>query len=178
MSVMAAEGAAGAMGEWEFLSRSPAETEALGRALGGLLRAGSGLALVGEMGAGKTLLARGVALGLGVEGAEEVKSPSYLLMLEYPGHPTLYHFDAYFAAKERDFLADGGQVLLEGEGVALVEWADRLEESLPSHFLRVTIEMPPGQPEWRRFRFRGPASIWGGVLARLAAALEAGGEKE
>ena len=164
--------------ERTFLSGSPAETEALGRALGRLLKAGSGLALTGEMGAGKTLFARGVALGLGVEGAEEVKSPSYLLMLEYPGNPTLYHFDAYFAAKERDFLADGGQVLLEGDGVSLVEWADRLGESLPPHFLRVTIETPAAEPEQRRLRCRGPASIWADTLGRLATAIPAGRKKE
>ena len=151
----------------EVTTRSPGETESLGEALGRRLERGRGLALVGELGAGKTIFAKGVARGLGVEGAEEVSSPSYLLMLEYPGPVPFYHFDGYFAAKERTFLLDGGQVLLEGDGVALVEWADRLEEWIPPGFLWIHLRIPPGRPGERILSFRGNSSSWGRVLEGL-----------
>ncbi len=148
-------------------TRSPEETETLGRALGRRLEAGRGLALVGELGAGKTLFARGVALGLGVEGAEEVASPSYLLMLEYPGPVPLYHFDGYFASKEETFLMDGGRVLLEGDGVALVEWADRLEEWIPPGFLWIHFQCPPERPLERILTFSGVPASWEDLLRDL-----------
>ncbi|HHI69153.1 MAG TPA: tRNA (adenosine(37)-N6)-threonylcarbamoyltransferase complex ATPase subunit type 1 TsaE [Planctomycetes bacterium] len=148
-------------------TRSPGETEALGRALGRRLQAGLGLALVGELGAGKTLFARGVAQGLGVEGADEVASPSYLLMLEYPGPVPLYHFDGYFASKEETFLTDGGQVLLEGDGVALVEWADRLEEWIPPGFLWIRFQCPHERPMGRVLTFSGVSDPWEALLRDL-----------
>ena len=151
----------------ERLTRSPQETEALGTALGRLLDGGRGLALVGDLGAGKTLFARGVAKGLGVEDAQEVSSPSYLLMLEYPGPVPFYHFDGYFAEKERTFLEEGGRVLLEGEGVALVEWADRLEPWIPPHFLWIHLRIPRGEPRHRRLVFSGDPSLWGPLLKKL-----------
>lgn len=153
---------------WALTSSSPEETEALGAALGRLLRAGQGLALGGPLGAGKTVFARGVAAGLGVDGAEEVVSPSYLLMVEYSGPIPLYHFDAYFAAKEREFLADGGEVLLEGAGVALVEWAERLGDQIPGHFLRVTLQLEPGGGDRRRILLEGDQAEWGAILSTLA----------
>ncbi len=151
----------------ERTTHSPGETEALGEALGRRLDAGRGLALVGELGAGKTLFARGVARGLGVPGAEEVSSPSYLLMVEYPGPVPFYHFDGYFAAKEQDFLLDGGQVLLEGNGVVLVEWADRLEEWIPPEFLWIRIQSLPGRPRERKILFAGNPGSWAELLHDL-----------
>ncbi len=151
----------------ELETRSPGETETLGTHLGRRLSQGDGLALVGELGAGKTLFARGVARGLGVEGAEEVSSPSYLLMVEYPGPVPFFHFDGYFAAKEESFLQEGGQVLLEGEGVALVEWADKLEAWIPPGFLWVRILSFPGLPEVRRIRFSGDPRRWRKVLEEV-----------
>lgn len=115
-------------------------TEALGRRLGGELRRGQGLALVGDLGAGKTCLTRGVGHGLGLDDPLAVCSPTYLLVVEHPGPIPLIHVDAYLPAKTRAFLEDGGlDYLDEASGVVVVEWADRLADFLPDETLWVTM---------------------------------------
>jgi tRNA threonylcarbamoyladenosine biosynthesis protein TsaE len=121
-------------------TQSESETEALGAALGRLLQPGDVLALVGDLGAGKTCLARGVARGLGID--EPVTSPTFILVAEYAaaaGFP-LYHADCYRleqAAAEAQ--AIGLDELLLDEGVAIVEWAERIEPLLPPDHLRITL---------------------------------------
>ncbi len=122
------------------------DTEALGRCLGERLAVGQGLALVGELGSGKTCLARGVALGLAVEDPAAVCSPSYLLVVEHPGPRPMLHLDAYFEAKSRGFLLDGGlDYLTEFQGVVVIEWADRLADLVPDESLWVELR-PRGGP--------------------------------
>jgi tRNA threonylcarbamoyladenosine biosynthesis protein TsaE len=119
---------------------SESETEALGAALGQLLQPGDVLALVGDLGAGKTCLARGIAAGLGID--EPVTSPTFILVAEYTtaaGFP-LYHADCYrlkHAASEAQ--AIGLDELLLDDGVAVVEWAERIEPLLPPDHLRITL---------------------------------------
>ena len=121
-------------------THSEAETEALGAALGRLLQPGDVLALVGDLGAGKTCLTRGVARGLGVD--EPVTSPTFILVAEYAtarGFP-LYHADCYrFERAEAEALAIGLDELLLDDGVAVVEWAERIEPLLPPDHLRITL---------------------------------------
>lgn len=118
-----------------------AATERFGERLGGLLRAGQGLALTGELGAGKTCVARGVARGLGVEEPDEVCSPTYLLVIEHPGRVPMVHVDAYLDSKTRGFLLDGGiDYLAALDGVVVVEWADRIADLLPPATLWVALE--------------------------------------
>lgn len=121
-----------------FLSRSPEATEALGATLGAGLVAGAVVALSGELGSGKTTLVRGLARGLGVAGP--VTSPSFTLMHEHPGPLALYHFDAWMAGREALFLEGGGAEYLGGEGVAVVEWAERIEAWLPAPRLAVRLD--------------------------------------
>jgi tRNA threonylcarbamoyladenosine biosynthesis protein TsaE len=113
-------------------------TEAVGVALGASLEAGAVVALDGELGAGKTTLVRGLARGLGIE--VPVSSPSFTLMHEYPGRLPLYHFDAWMAGRELAFLEAGGAEALEGDGVAVVEWAERVASYLPAERLDVRLE--------------------------------------
>jgi tRNA threonylcarbamoyladenosine biosynthesis protein TsaE len=114
------------------LPADPAATEALGQRLGARLRAGAVLGLVGDLGAGKTTLVRGLARGLGIDDPDAVASPTYLLVVEHPGPVPLLHADAYLPAKLRGFLDDGGlDWLLGAPGVAVVEWADRIADLLP-----------------------------------------------
>ena len=109
-----------------------AATEQLGVELGRRLRAGATLALVGDLGAGKTCLVRGLARGLGVDDPEAVASPTYLLVIEHPGPTPLLHMDAYLPGKLQGFLADGGlDYLAERRAVVAVEWGDRLRGVLP-----------------------------------------------
>ncbi len=116
-----------------------AATNAFGRRLGGLLFPGAVVALVGPLGAGKTHLVRALAEGLGVPNSKVVNSPTFVLIQEYAGRLPIYHFDAYRLARERDFADLGVHEYFEGDGVSLVEWADRVPSCLPAEHLRVTL---------------------------------------
>ncbi|HMQ21935.1 MAG TPA: tRNA (adenosine(37)-N6)-threonylcarbamoyltransferase complex ATPase subunit type 1 TsaE [Planctomycetota bacterium] len=122
-----------------FVTESEEATRDLGRRLGALLEPGDGIVLEGELGAGKTVFVRGLAEGLGVDDPSEVRSPTYLLMIEHEGDKPLLHVDAYFAGRSRDFLADGGEAYLREGFVVAIEWAERLEAAVPAAFHRVRI---------------------------------------
>jgi tRNA threonylcarbamoyladenosine biosynthesis protein TsaE len=125
----------------ELTTHSGAETQALGKRVGRLLQPGHVVALVGELGAGKTCLAQGIAAGLGVERA--VTSPTFIIVQEYriPQGVTLCHVDCYrFAADgAAEGLSIGLDELLGGDVICVVEWADRIETLLPADHLRVTL---------------------------------------
>lgn len=163
-----------------WLSRAPAATERLGRLLGAQLQGGDCVALIGELGAGKTAFARGVGQGLGVVAA--VRSPSYLLCCDYPGRLPLLHLDAYFSARLEALLADGLASRFTAASVVLVEWADRLENWWPPDRLEIRIE--PGAAEEERLlraRARGLRAAallqaWQAADAAAAAKGDAAGE--
>ncbi|MBO8128791.1 MAG: tRNA (adenosine(37)-N6)-threonylcarbamoyltransferase complex ATPase subunit type 1 TsaE [Peptococcaceae bacterium] len=119
-------------------SFSPEETRAIGEWLGKLLRPGDIICLYGGLGAGKTAFAQGVARGLGITG--RVTSPTFTLINEYQGRLPLYHFDAYRLEGADDFALLGYEEYFYDEGVALVEWADRVAEALPPERLDIRIE--------------------------------------
>jgi len=117
------------------------QTEALGAALGRAMQPGDVIALNGDLGAGKTCLARGVARGLGIE--EPVTSPTFILIAEYRtarGFP-FYHADTYRleTAPAAAAQAIGLDELLAGDGVAVVEWAERIAPLLPPDHLAITL---------------------------------------
>jgi tRNA threonylcarbamoyladenosine biosynthesis protein TsaE len=116
-----------------------AATEAFGRRLADLLFPGAVVALIGPLGAGKTHLVRAVALGLGVADGRVVTSPTFVLIQEYVGRMPVYHFDAYRLRGESDFSDLGVHEYFEGDGVCLVEWADRAAGVLPLEHLRVEL---------------------------------------
>lgn len=122
-----------------MITHSAAETRALGARLAKQLRAGDVVLLEGEMGAGKSEFARGVARGLGVQGP--VPSPSFTILNAYDeGRLPLYHFDLYRLEDAREIQEMGMEEQLGGDGVALVEWSQRAEECMPRRALRVLIE--------------------------------------
>src|SRR5689334_13630110 len=116
-------------------------TEAFGRRLGALLFPGAVIALVGQLGAGKTHLTRAVAEGLGVKNPAAVTSPTFVLIQEYPARLPVYHFDAYRLSGPREFAELGVDEYFHGDGVCLVEWADKVEATLPAEHLRVEIQV-------------------------------------
>jgi tRNA threonylcarbamoyladenosine biosynthesis protein TsaE len=118
-----------------------AATEELGRRLGRVLFPGAVVALVGPLGAGKTHLTRAVAAGLGVPDPRIVTSPTFVLIQEYQGRLPVYHFDAYRLSGAAPFAELGVHEYLEGDGVCLIEWADRVEECLPAEHLRITLSV-------------------------------------
>jgi tRNA threonylcarbamoyladenosine biosynthesis protein TsaE len=123
-------------------------TLALGRELGRRLFPGAIVALVGQLGAGKTHLARGIAEGLGLLNSRMVTSPTFVLLQQYQGRMPIYHFDTYRLASEEAFEDLGVSEQLEGGGVTLIEWADRVANCLPADHLRVTLTVTA--PESRR----------------------------
>jgi tRNA threonylcarbamoyladenosine biosynthesis protein TsaE len=139
--------------ELEWTSRSEAETEALGEALGSALFGGALVLLDGELGAGKTCFARGVARGLDVR--DEISSPTYALMQSYAGRLVLLHLDAWMEGRERAFLRDGGLEELDARSVALVEWGDRVADVLPAPRLRVRFEHSGPRARTIRARIEG-----------------------
>jgi tRNA threonylcarbamoyladenosine biosynthesis protein TsaE len=156
-----------------FLSRSVEQTRAAARLLGGCVDArGLVIALVGPLGAGKTVFVKGLAEGLGVD-ARLVASPSFVIASEYPGARRLAHVDLYRVSSEAELEAAGFLDLLEPGGVVAVEWADRLPGALPKDRLEVTIEPerpnPGGGEPARRIAVRtsGAAARDAAVCWRL-----------
>ncbi len=125
-------------------SSSPADTLALGERLGRLGRAGDLLCLWGELGAGKTQLTKGVAVGLGIE--DTVNSPTFVLMSEYRGRLPLFHVDLYRLADAADALAGGVVDERQEDGLTVVEWPDRMGPVLPAGRLDIRIEGSGDEP--------------------------------
>ncbi len=122
-------------------THSPEETLAWAEAFGRALAAGSVLALYGELGAGKTVVAKGIGRGLGV--TDEVISPTFNYILEYSGRLPLYHADLYRIDNAADFAALGFDEYFDRDGIFLIEWPERVRDLLPPDTLWVSIT--PGE---------------------------------
>jgi tRNA threonylcarbamoyladenosine biosynthesis protein TsaE len=142
-------------------SDSPERTRAIGRALGAAAGPGTVLALSGELGAGKTQLAKGVADGLGV--ATVVNSPTFVLMNEHEGRLRMHHIDAYRLADPEEAIDAGLLDDRELAGVTVIEWADRLDGWLPTERLALHL-VPGGAPTERAIAWEAIGS----AHARLA----------
>jgi tRNA threonylcarbamoyladenosine biosynthesis protein TsaE len=116
-----------------------AATTALGRRLGNLIFPGAVVALMGPLGAGKTHLVKAIAEGLNIRDSRVVTSPTFVLIQEYQGRLPIYHFDAYRLQSPREFLDLGPHEYFGGDGVCLIEWADRVEACLPAELLKLTL---------------------------------------
>jgi tRNA threonylcarbamoyladenosine biosynthesis protein TsaE len=133
-------------------STGPDVTRALGRAIGAAAGPGTFVALVGELGAGKTQLAKGVAEGLGVRSV--VNSPTFVLMNEHVGRLRLHHVDAYRLTDPEEAFAAGLLDERQAAGVVVVEWADRLHGFLPPDRLELAFAAVADDPEQRLVRWR------------------------
>ena len=126
----------------EYETASPEETFLLGKTISGSAEPGELLVLEGELGAGKTLFAKGFAEGLGVD--ETVVSPTFTLLRVYiSGRLPLYHFDLYRLESEDEFFEIGGEEYFDGKGICLLEWAYRYKDILPEPYTLVRIEKLP-----------------------------------
>ena len=135
----------------EFLTNSPAETEAVGAALGKILKPGTVIAYRGDLGAGKTAFTRGLARGLG--SSEMVTSPTYTIVNEYlGGRCPLFHFDMYRLASSDDLWDIGWEDYLDRNGVCAVEWSENVEDAMEDA-ISITIEKLGG--ESRRITIEG-----------------------
>ncbi len=133
---------------WE--SHSMAETEAIGRSLGECVKPGQVYGLDGDLGTGKTVLARGFARGLGI--TQDIMSPTFTIVHEYrEGRIPLFHFDVYRLTDEDALWEIGWEDYLDASGVCLVEWASQRAESMPAETRWIRIEKDLSQgTEYRR----------------------------
>ena len=122
----------------QYVTKSPAETETIGAALGKLLPAGTVIAYRGDLGAGKTAFTRGLARGLGC--TDIVTSPTYTIVNEYPGgRLPLFHFDMYRLRSSDDLWDIGWEDYLDRNGICAVEWSENVDDAMEDA-LYITIE--------------------------------------
>lgn len=115
------------------------ETFELGRRLGLSAAAGQVFALIGDLGVGKTVFTKGLAVGLGIE--ESVSSPTFTIVQIYDeGRLPFYHFDVYRIGEPEEMDEIGYEDYVYGQGVSLIEWADLIQEILPEHYTEIRIE--------------------------------------
>jgi tRNA threonylcarbamoyladenosine biosynthesis protein TsaE len=134
----------------DFISHSETQTRRLGRRLASLLQPGDVLALVGDLGAGKTRWIQGVCQGLGV--TDPVVSPTFTLVNEYRGKWPVYHIDLYRLVDAAEAFSFGLDDYLYGAGISMIEWADRAVDFLPDEYL--TIELHHLEESKRRVVLR------------------------
>jgi len=122
-----------------FVSKSEKETEALAKELALKVTKGRVISLRGSLGAGKTVFAKGFARALGI--TEAIVSPTFTLVQEYDGKLKMYHLDLYRLSGEDEFESMGGEDFLYSDGVALIEWSEKIEGMLPEDtiFVNITI---------------------------------------
>lgn len=120
-------------------SLSASETETEGRKLGESLRKGDVVSLRGSLGAGKTVLAKGIAESLGI--TEAIVSPTFTIVQEYSGREKLYHLDLYRLSGDDEFESMGGEEFLYPDGITLIEWSEKIDDMLPDNtiFVNITI---------------------------------------
>ena len=147
----------------EMVSNSAAQTRNMGMKLGKLAAAGDVILLVGPLGAGKTCLTQGIARGLGIH--EYTASPSFVLVREYRGRLPLYHIDLYRLDRLEEIADLGLDDYLYGNGVSVVEWADKGLAALP--FDHMIIEMHYLGQTRRRLTFSPTGARYGDMLSRL-----------
>ena len=121
-------------------SGNPEETFVIGKIIGENLAVTDVVALIGELGTGKTCLTQGIARGIGVPEGSHVTSPSFTLINEYKGRMMLYHFDLYRLRGRRDIEDMGYEEYFFGEGVSVIEWADKIKDILPEKALFISIK--------------------------------------
>jgi tRNA threonylcarbamoyladenosine biosynthesis protein TsaE len=123
---------------FSVISSSPEQTWEIGQLLGKLLKAGDTVCLYGDLGAGKTNFAYGIARGLDVR-EHYITSPTFTFVNEYPGRVPLYHLDLYRLKGPDELETIGFGDYIESDGVAVIEWAERAEDELPAECLNVYL---------------------------------------
>lgn len=124
---------------WSFTSLSPDETFHLGVRMGHCLEQGSVVALNGDLGAGKTLLVKGLAHGFAQIETKEVQSPTFVHLNIYSRERSVYHFDLYRLRDAESFLSMGFEEYFFSEGLCCIEWPERIRAILPPQTVSVTL---------------------------------------
>jgi len=146
-------------GEVTLVTAAAEETRRLGERCGRLLRTPMVIYLIGDLGSGKTVFVQGLARGLDVAADYAVTSPSFTLINEYPGRLRLFHIDLYRLSAHTDLDDLGLTEILHGEGVAAVEWADKLTDYAVAERLEIRFEFEDDDRRRLRVVAYGQASL-------------------
>jgi len=122
-----------------IISRSTEDTLLIGKIIGQCLTDGDIVALIGDLGTGKTCLTQGIARGLDVSESYAVASPTFTLINEYPGRHVLYHLDVYRLSGSRDLEDMGYEEYFYGRGVSVIEWAEKISDIIPDTAISIWI---------------------------------------
>ena len=125
---------------FSFTASTHNDTERLGAAIAQAVTAGMTIGLVGTLGSGKTKLVQSIAIARGVD-PQSVVSPTYVILHEYLGPITIFHFDLYRVADDDEWDELGADEILEQGGIALIEWADRFRNRMPADWIEIQIEV-------------------------------------
>lgn len=139
-------------------TRSAEETAALGVEIAGRLRPPSVVMLIGDLGTGKTTLAKGIVEGLGAAPADDVLSPTFSLIHEYEGHPKVYHLDLYRLDTVPELETLGLEDIWEQEAIVIIEWGERFESQMPGN--RVEIHLEHGRDDSRIIQLHEAAGLF------------------
>lgn len=135
----------------KIFSKSAKDTLKIGRRIAGNLEKGDILCLFGNLGAGKTVLTKGIASGVGIS-VDKVISPTFVLIREYSqARIPLYHFDLYRMACPADIINLGYEEYLYNDGVTVIEWADKLGELLPKEYLKIELSVKADKQRFIEF---------------------------
>lgn len=157
------------MSIWQLVTDSPQKTQRLGRLLGEVAENGTVVLLKGDLGAGKTCFSQGVARGLEVPEDQPVTSPTFVIMNQYPGRVTLYHFDLYRLCGSDDLETVGAEEVLGRDGVCLVEWPEQCDLQIPA----LNVEFSIASDETRALEVRAADPFHRQLLSRWQQAWEA-----
>jgi tRNA threonylcarbamoyladenosine biosynthesis protein TsaE len=156
----------------ETVTRSSEQTRSLGARIGSVLRAGDVVSLAGDLGAGKTVFAKGVATALGVR--DDVVSPTFTLVREYAARVPFVHIDVYRLDRFQEVHDLGFDELVSGSSVTVVEWGDRVSALLPVERLDVTLRFGPADDD-RVVTITPAGNTWAVRCDALAAVLHGDG---
>jgi tRNA threonylcarbamoyladenosine biosynthesis protein TsaE len=148
-----------------IISKSVKDTLNIGRRLARHLQKGDIICLFGQLGSGKTVLTKGIALGLGIK-KNRIISPSFVLIRQYSqARLPFYHFDLYRLKNPKDIFVLGYEEYLYDDGITVIEWADRLKVYLPDEYLRIGIVIK--EKNSRLFKLEGAGRHYEDILKAL-----------
>ena len=124
-----------------MISKSVESTIKMGERLAKKMKKGGCVALIGDLGAGKTVFTKGIAKGLGVKNSRYVNSPTFVIIKEYKGKIPLYHFDLYRLNKSSVLDAENFEEYFYGDGITVIEWADKISKLLPKKYTEVRLSV-------------------------------------
>lgn len=153
-----------------IVTGGPDETKQFGTLLATRLPPSGVVLLIGDLGAGKTTLAKGIVEGLGAAGADEVTSPTYTIVHEYGDPVRIYHIDLYRLDTVEEVRGIGLEELLDSKAILLIEWGERFPELLPAH--RVEIRLTEAGETQRRIEITGLPGDLASTLGTTGTALE------